>query len=61
MKVIGVNGSPNAEGNTFLTIKTLFDELQKKGIDTEILNVGDGHIQGCIACRGCQSTGECAI
>ena len=61
MKVIGINGSPNAEGNTFLTIKAFFDEVQKEGIETEIIHAGDGSIQGCICCRKCAGTGQCAI
>ena len=59
MKVIGVNGSPRAEGNTYLTIQAFFDELRKDGIDTELVQVGDGKIAGCISCRGCEKTGEC--
>ena len=61
MKVIGVNGSPRADGNTFLTITEFFDELQKEGIETELLHVGDGKVPGCICCRGCAGTGECVI
>ena len=61
MKVIGVNGSPNPEGNTHLTIQAFFDELQKEGIETEAVQIGDGGIDGCIACRGCADKGECVI
>lgn len=61
MKVIGVNGSPRPDGNTYMTIKAFFDELQNEGIDTELINAGDGQIQGCICCRGCAETGECVI
>jgi len=61
MKVIGVNGSPNPEGNTFLTIKAFFEELEKEGIETGIVHAGDGKVSGCICCRRCAGTGECAI
>ena len=61
MKVIGVNGSFNTDGNTFLTIEAFFTELQKEGIETEHIYVGDGRIAGCIACRGCEGKGECAV
>ena len=61
MKVVGVNGSFNLEGNTFLTIRTLFEEIEKEGIDTELLQVGDGRVAGCTACRCCHTTGECVI
>ena len=61
MKVIGINGSPRADGNTFLTITAFFDELHKDGVKTELLHVGDGKVPGCICCRGCAGTGACVI
>ena len=61
MKIIGVNGSPKADGNTFLTIQAFFEEVSKDGFETEILHVGDGQVPGCVACRGCAATGECAV
>lgn len=62
MKVVGINGSPRADGNTYLTINAFFSELRQQGdFETEILHGGDGSIPGCICCRGCQGTGECAV
>ena len=61
MKVIGVNGSPRADGNTYLTIQAFFDELQKEGIETELIHAGDGQISGCVCCRGCAGSGDCVI
>ena len=61
MKVLGINGSPSANGNTYLAINAFFDELHKSGIETELVHVGDGGIAGCIGCRGCEKTGECAV
>lgn len=53
MNVIAINGSPKAEGNTYLALKTVTDELEKEGISTEIIHVGNKKIQGCLACRKC--------
>ncbi|MFZ2957199.1 MAG: flavodoxin family protein [Candidatus Ozemobacteraceae bacterium] len=53
MKVIAINGSPKAEGNTFFALKTTAAELEKEGIDVEILHVGNQTIRGCIACGQC--------
>lgn len=50
MKVIAFNGSPNKEGNTYHGIKLVTDELEKEGIETEIIHVGNKSIRGCIAC-----------
>lgn len=54
MNVIAINGSPKAEGNTYHALKTVTEELEKQGISTEIIHVGNKKIQGCIACGWCQ-------
>jgi len=63
MIVIGINGSPNAKGNTFLALTTVFQELEHEGIKTEIIHIGNKNIRGCIACNQCQmkKNEECAI
>ena len=53
MKVIAFNGSPKAEGNTFHAIKIVAEELEKEGITTEIIHVGNKSIRGCLACNKC--------
>lgn len=53
MKVIAINGSTKAEGNTYFALKTVTDELIKEGIDVEILHIGNQDIRGCIACGMC--------
>jgi len=53
MKVVAINGSPNKEGNTYHAIRMVAAELEKEGIETEIIHVGNKAIQGCIACGQC--------
>ncbi len=53
MKLIAFNGSPKKEGNTYFAIKMVTDELEKKGIDVEIIQVGSKKIYGCTACGTC--------
>lgn len=53
MKVVAFNGSPNKEGNTYHAIKLVLNELEKEGIETEIIHVGNKSIRGCIACNQC--------
>jgi len=53
MKVIAFNGSPKKEGNTYHAIQMVFNELDKEGIETEIIHVGNKLIRGCIACGQC--------
>jgi multimeric flavodoxin WrbA len=53
MKVVAFNGSPRKNGNTSILIKTVFGELEKEGIETEVVNLGGKDIKGCTACYQC--------
>jgi multimeric flavodoxin WrbA len=53
MKVVAFNGSPRKDGNTELSIKTVFSELDKEGIATELVQLGGVNIRGCRACFKC--------
>lgn len=53
MKVVAFNGSPKKEGNTYHAIKMVTDELEKEGIEVEIVHVGNKAVRGCLACNGC--------
>ncbi|MGI6449220.1 MAG: flavodoxin family protein [Desulfitobacteriia bacterium] len=53
MKVVAFNGSPRKEGNTYRALKFVAEELEKEGIEVEIIQVGDKVIRGCLACNGC--------
>jgi len=63
MKVVAFNGSPTKEGNTYNGIKIVVEELEKEGIETEIIHVGNKSIRGCIACKNCtkNKNGKCVI
>jgi multimeric flavodoxin WrbA len=53
MKVIAINGSPRAKGNTWFALKTVGEALAEEGIDFEILHIGHKPIHGCLACGKC--------
>lgn len=53
MKVVAFNGSPRKEGNTYHALRMVAEELEKEGIEVEIVHVGNKAIRGCIACGGC--------
>ncbi len=62
MKVVAFNGSPKKEGNTYQAIKIVADELEKQGIETEIVHVGNKTIKGCTSCGTCRDRSErCVI
>lgn len=54
MKVLAINGSPHVDGNTAFAIKLVTEELNRQGIETEIMNIGNKPIRGCIACGYCR-------
>ncbi len=49
MKVIGINGSARKNGNTAILIRTIFEELNKKGVETELIQLADVDIEPCRA------------
>ena len=53
MKVLLINGSPNAQGCTYTALCEVAKELEKQNIETEIFHVGKKPIRGCMACGGC--------
>ena len=57
IKVLMVNGSPRPDGNTFCCLKEIEAQLQKYGIDTEIIQIGRKPVRMCINCGGCRQNG----
>jgi len=53
MKVVAFNGSPRKEGNTASLIKHVLAELEKEGIETEMVQIGGKSVHGCTACAKC--------
>ena len=53
MKVIGFNGSPRKDGNTALLMGHLLGEIEKEGMETELVQLSAKTIHGCIACYTC--------
>jgi len=54
MKVVAFNGSPREKGNTALLIQTVFEELKKEGIKTELVQVGHKKVHSCTSCGKCK-------
>lgn len=61
MKVLLINGSPKANGNTALALKEMAEIFAQEGIEAEIIQVGNKDIRGCIACGSCGKTGKCVF
>lgn len=61
MKVILINGSPRADGNTSVAIDEMVKVFNENGAETEVFQIGNADIRGCIACKACYKTGKCAF
>jgi multimeric flavodoxin WrbA len=53
MKVVAFNGSARRGGNTAILLGHVLGELQKEGIETELVEMSGEEIHGCLACRKC--------
>lgn len=60
-KVLLINGSPHSNGCTYTALLEVANELNKEGIETEILHVGNKEIRGCISCNTCGERGKCVF
>lgn len=60
MKVLLINGSPNAGGCTFRALTEVAKSLNHNGIDTEIFHIGK-KAEGCIGCNACVGKGRCVF
>lgn len=59
MKVILVNGSPHEKGCTYTALTEVEKTLNKEGIETEMLWLGNEPVAGCIGCGACLKSGRC--
>ena len=61
MKVLLLNGSPNKNGCTNAALSIVADELNKQGVESEIVWLGNGPVRGCIGCGGCKAGNGCVF
>ena len=61
MKVLMINGSPRANGNTAMALREMEKIFVQEGVETELIHVGNKDIRGCIACGGCGKKGQCVF
>jgi multimeric flavodoxin WrbA len=61
-KVVGVTGSPRANGNTDFAVNAVLHMLQREaGTGTELLALRDYHLEHCAGCRQCMTQKRCVI
>ena len=59
MKVLGINASARKDGNTAIIINTVFAEMNKAGVETELVQLAGSVIEPCKACWGCGGKANC--
>ena len=61
MKVLLINGSPHATGSTYTALHEMEKVFVQEGIETELVQVGNKDVRGCIACGTCGTKGKCVF
>ncbi len=61
MKVLLVNGSPRANGNTSIALAEMIKVFETEGVETKLIHIGNKAIRGCMACQNCFKTGHCVF
>lgn len=61
MKVLLINASPKANGNTAIALREMEKVFAEQGVETETLHIGNKDIRGCIACNQCAKKGKCVF
>ena len=61
MKVLMINGSPRKNGNTSIALAEMERIFQEEGMETQVVQVGNQNIRGCIACLSCKQKGKCVF
>ena len=61
MKVLMLNGSPRPGGNTSIALNEMVKVFDSEGVETEVVQIGNKDIRGCIACGSCGEKGKCVF
>lgn len=61
MKVLMINGSPNANGSTARALKEMENIFTENGVEVETVLVGNKPIRGCVACGYCFKNSRCVF
>ena len=61
MTVLIINGSPRVGGNTGIALSEMVKVFEKEGVETEVVQIGNRDVRGCIACGTCFQKGKCVF
>ena len=61
MKVLIINGSPRVNGNTTIAVNELVKTFNQEGVESEVVQIGNKAIRGCIGCYSCAENKKCVF
>ena len=61
MKVLLINGSPRAKGNTSIALNEMIKIFEAEGVETKLVHIGNKIVRGCVACQNCFKLGRCVF
>ena len=61
MKVLLINGSPRVNGNTAIALDEMVKVFKEENVETEVIQIGQQDIRGCIGCGFCYKNGHCVF
>lgn len=61
LNVLIINGSPRINGNTSVAAEELVKTFDSLDIRTNVIQIGNKDIRGCVACGSCSKTGKCVF
>ncbi|MDR2502369.1 MAG: flavodoxin family protein [Oscillospiraceae bacterium] len=60
-KILAINGSPRAGGNTYQMLFAVLSECERAGHETELFHAGGRTVSGCLGCGYCRrNPGKCS-
>lgn len=60
-KILLLNGSPHAKGCTAAALQEMISVFDAEGMETELIQIGNKAVRGCIGCGSCGKTGKCVF
>lgn len=61
LKVLMLNGSPHANGNTAVALREMEEAFKANGVEVETVLIGNQAVRGCTACGACYKLGKCVF
>ena len=60
-KVLILNGSAHANGCTATALEEMIKVFSQEGVETEVIQIGNQDIRGCVSCGYCEKNGKCVF